>query len=409
MRLSKKYLKISINYLTMILVIAACVWLLPKVLAYFMPFVIAAVIAFCANPLVKFMEKHIKVKRKAGSVIVIILALAIIVGLGYLIISFLVREAIGFMYSVPNVWKNISDSFGSINASVNSAYAKMPSGLQEWMNNAGDSIGKALSDWISALGTSLADSASNAVMNLPRIIIGIIMCVIASYLFVAERENVAGSLSKLFPKRVIDRWNLVMGTMKDAVGGYFIAQFKVEGFVYVILLVGLLILRVNYAVLIALLIAFLDFLPFFGTGAVMWPWALIALVQKNYKLAIGMMVVWVLSQVVRQFIQPKFLGESVGMPLIPTLFLLYLGFRVGGALGLILALPVGMIVLNLYKAGMFSNFAYSTQMLFNDMYKLRHFSKAELDAEGIKEIKSSILPEDDEKTGADGKKDEDGR
>lgn len=394
MKLSKKYLKIAINYVTMILVVLACVWLLPKVLAYFMPFVIAAIIAFCANPLVRFMEKHIKVKRKAGSVIVIIMALAIIVGLGYLVISFLVRETIGFVYSVPRVWQNISSSFREINESVNSVFAKMPPGLKEWMNDAGDSIGKALTDWVSGWGTSLADSASNVVMNLPLIIIGIIMCVIASYLFVAERESISDFMTKVFPARVVDRWNLVMGTMKNAVGGYFVAQFKIEGFVYVILLVGLLILRVDYAVLIALLIAFLDFLPFFGTGAVMWPWAVIALVQKNYKLAVGMMIVWALSQVVRQFIQPKFLGESVGMPLIPTLILLYLGFRVGGALGLILALPVGMIAVNLYKAGMFSNFAYSTQMIINDMYKLRHFSKEELESEGIEEIKSSLLGED---------------
>lgn len=394
MKLSKKYLKIAINYVTMILVVLACVWLLPKVIAYFMPFVIAAIIAFCANPLVRFMEKHIKVKRKAGSVIVIILALAIIVGLGYLVISFLVREAIGFVYSVPRVWQNISSSFREINESVNSIFAKMPPGLKEWMNDAGDSIGKALSDWVSAWGTSLADSASNVVMNLPLIIIGTIMCVIASYLFVAERESIAEFMTKLLPGRVVDRWNLVMGTMKNAVGGYFVAQFKIEGFVYVILVVGLLVLRVDYAVLIALLIAFLDFLPFFGTGAVMWPWAVIALVQKNYKLAIGMMIVWALSQIVRQFIQPKFLGESVGMPLIPTLILLYLGFRVGGALGLILALPIGMIVVNLYKAGMFSNFAYSTQMIINDMYKLRHFSKEELESEGIEEIKSSLSGED---------------
>ena len=71
------------------------------------------------------------------------------------------------------------------------------------------------------------------------------------------------------------------------------------------------------------------------------------------------------------------------MPAIPTLLLLYVGFRVGGAFGLIVSVPIGMIVFNLYRAGLFSNFIYSTRMLLADFRKMRIFTSEELQAEGI--------------------------
>ena len=135
----------------------------------------------------------------------------------------------------------------------------------------------------------------------------------------------------------------------------------------------------------------------------MWPWALYAVRQKDYRFAIGMMIVWGLSQLVRQLIQPKFVGDSIGMPAIPTLVLLYVGFRVKGALGLILAVPIGMIVFNLYKAGLFSNFIYSTRMLLADFRRMRNFTPQQLEAEGIEETQTGIAdrekedPADEEK------------
>ena len=199
------------------------------------------------------------------------------------------------------------------------------------------------------------------------------------------REKIGKFIFSVIPEHMKERYYIVIGTMKSAVGGYFKAQFKIMVFVYFVIFIGFLVLRIDYAFLIALLIAFLDFLPFFGTGAVMWPWALYLVIQKDYKFALGMMVVWGLSQLVRQLIQPKFVGDSIGMPAIPTLILLYVGFRVGGALGLILAVPIGMIIYNLYKAGLFSNFIYSTKMLLADFRKMRIFTPEELESEGIKD------------------------
>ena len=388
MKSSTKYLKILFNYIFAIIITALLIFALPWAIGYFWPFVTAAIIAAIANPLVRFLEKKMKIRRKAGSVFVIVLTLAAVVAACYGIVYVLVSEIIGFFTSAPDTWEKVVNSIQSVSDEMNKKYMLLPKGSKDFFAKIGQNIYEALTDMGSSIGEKAADIASSGVKNAPGFIIGIIMCVLASYLFVAEREKIADFMVKVLPKHLRERFTIVTRTMKSAVGGYFKAQFKIMIFVYLVLFVGFLILGIDYAALIALLIAFLDFLPFFGTGAAMWPWALYAVIGKDYKFAIGMMIVWGLSQLVRQFIQPKLVGDSIGMPAIPTLILLYVGFRVGGAAGLILAVPIGMIVYNLYRAGLFSNFIYSTRMLLRDFRRMRIFTPEELQAEGIEETQT---------------------
>lgn len=383
MKSSTKYLKIIINYALMLFLVLLCIYVLPKVLVFFMPFVVAWIIALITSPLVGFLEKRIKIKRKAGSAFVIILTLALVVGACYLIIYAIIAQMSGLITNLPRAWASVSSAVRSMSDELSRIFAKMPSGFKVRFGDFGDSLYASISEWVSDFGSSIAQSASDGVKNLPLTIIGVIMGVLASYLFVAQREELSSFMNSIISKGVMQRFNLVIGTIKTAVGGYFKAQFKIMAVVYVVLFAGFLILNIEYSFLVALLIAFLDFLPFFGTGTVMIPWAVIGFTQHNYKLAVGMLIVWGASQLVRQLIQPKVLGDTVGMPPIPTLFLLYIGFRLGGAVGLIIAVPIGMIVYNLYKAGVFSNFIYSTRILLRDLKRLRVYTDEELESEGI--------------------------
>lgn len=389
MKQSTKYLKITVNILSMVAIFAFCVWLLPKIIVYFMPFVIAGIVALIANPLVKFLEQKLKIVRKAGSVVVIVLVLGLVVFLCYLLIAKLVSETIGFFSNAQSIWDSISESVISLRNNYLLFFKKMPQGVQTWLDGVGKSATESMTEWISGLGEPLANLAGKTASNLPLLIIDVIMAVLASYLFVAERETVVNFIHKIVPKKISDRFELVTSTMKIAVGGYFLAQFKIMLVVYAILLIGFALIGVEYAFLIALLIAILDFLPFFGTGTAMWPWALVKIVQGDYLTALWIMVIWAVSQLVRQLIQPKLVGDSVGLKPIPTLIFLYVGFRMGGAIGMIIAVPVGMILINLYKAGVFSNFVYSIQLLTKDISRIRVFSKEDLEKEGI------IVPEND--------------
>ncbi|NLG02503.1 MAG: sporulation integral membrane protein YtvI [Clostridia bacterium] len=371
MKPSIKYCKILLNIVTMILAVLFCIYILPRIIVYFMPFVVGGCIALLANPMVKFLEKRMKILRKAGSAVVIVFTIAIVVLILYLIISMLISQTVGFAENIPDLWASVTANVTEMTTVFEGYLHRMPDSVQEWFNSLSENLNANTSSFIKSMGVPVAEAASSFAMNLPSVIIGIIMAVLSAYFFVAEKEYVVEKMQKMIPASAITRWNVVYGTLKDAVGGYFKAQFKIMGVVYLILLAGLLILRVDYALLIALLIALLDFLPFFGTGAVMWPWAIYQLITGNYRMAIGLAVIWAISQLIRQLIQPKMVSDSIGLAPIPTLLLLFIGFKLNGAFGLIVAVPIGMIVYNLYRAGMFSNFIRSVKILFKDASKFR--------------------------------------
>jgi len=222
------------------------------------------------------------------------------------------------------------------------------------------------------------DWVSSAAKQIPTIIIAVIMCLLSAYFFVAERGIWSAPVKKVIPKTVYSRLAIVTGSIKKSVGGYIKAQLKIEVWIYLLLEIGLLILRVDNILILGLGIAFLDLFPFFGTGTVMVPWAIIKFLSGDYMMSIGILIVWGISQLVRQFIQPKIMGDSMGMPPIPTLVFLYVGYKLGGVIGMILALPIALVIETMYKEGVFDTTKKSVQILVTGINRFRKISEEDM-------------------------------
>ena len=143
------------------------------------------------------------------------------------------------------------------------------------------------------------------------------------------------------------------------------------GIVFLILFAGFLVLDIHYAVLVAFLISFLDFLPFFGTGTALIPWAIYSFFIGEYKIMAGLVIIYAVSQVVRQLLQPKLVGDSMGMNPLVTLLLLYVGYRIKGVLGMILAVPLGLVLINMCQAGAFDYILDDVKILVEGILGLR--------------------------------------
>lgn len=141
------------------------------------------------------------------------------------------------------------------------------------------------------------------------------------------------------PEELRSKCRFITGKFRGAVGGYFRAQFKIMGVVAVILLVGFFVLRIKYALLWAILISILDFLPFFGTGTALIPWAALKVLSGNYKFAVGLIIIYLVSQLVRQVIQPKIVGDTIGLNPLSTMVFMYIGYKIGGIIAMIIAVP----------------------------------------------------------------------
>ena len=385
MKSSRKYFKALVNLAVAVVVLLLVVLLLPRLLIWFMPFVMAGIISMIASPLVRFFEEKIKLKRKVGSAFVIIVVIALVVLVLYLVGSKLIEEGLGLLNALPDMWGSMKEDLATVGESLNGIYEKLPQDTQSAIANLGDQVGEFMAGLFERIGTPTITAAGNFAKQLPSILIGIIMCLLASYFFVADRYLIGSWIRKNTPASIMSRYDMIRRSIIKSVGGYFKAQLKIEVWMYLLLVIGLSVLRVDYVLLIALGIAFLDLLPFFGTGTVMVPWAVIKIFSGDYKMAIGLLIIWGGGQLARQIIQPKIVGDSIGVAPIPTLFLLYIGYKVGGVIGMIIAVPLGMLVSTMYQEGVFDTTKNSVAILISG---LNHFRKLQPeDLEVVEEMK----------------------
>ena len=289
--LPKTYLKAVLNLGIAVILLLLLVFLLPRVIVFFMPFVIGWVIALIANPLVHFFEDKLKVRRKAGTAFVIISVIALVVLAGYLIGAKVVNEAVGLVNELPQMWDALEEDFRTIGKNLDVLYSRFPEDVRNAIAGMGEKMEGFVGEVVGRVGTPTVEAVGNFAKNLPTILIGIIMCLLSAYFFVAEREYLSVHVKDYMPEAVVYRWNMMTRSFKRAVGGYFKAQFKIEIWMYFLLVAGLWFLKVNYAFLIALGIAFLDFLPVFGTGTVLMSWAVVKILSACYKVAIGLLSV----------------------------------------------------------------------------------------------------------------------
>ncbi len=373
-RALKIYLKVTLNLFTALAAVLLCIFLLPRLIWFFMPFILGWLISLIAAPVVRFFEEKLKVKRKAMSAVVIIAVLAVVVLLVYLLIAKLVREGINFFNEIPDIWNTILAEFNKVGANLQGVYDRMPADMQATIDHIILEMGNYMSGMTAKMELPSFEAVGNAAKQIPDIFLAVVMCLLSAYFFVADKGYMAAAAEKFIPASVRYHFDLIRRSFRNAVGGYFKAQFKIECWIYILLVIGLMILGVDYAFLVAFGIAVLDFLPVFGTGTVMVPWAVIELLSENYRMMFGLIAIWLFGQLVRQVIQPKIVGDSIGMDAIPTLFLLYIGYRVAGVLGMILAVPIGIIVVNLYEEGAFDTTRQSLRILsagFNHFRKIR--------------------------------------
>lgn len=378
----KKYLKVLLNLTIALGVLLIVVLLVPRLIFFFMPFVIGYVIAMIASPLVRFFEEKMKIRRKAGTVFVIIAVIALVVLCLYLIGSKLVEEAVGFVEAIPQMWSNIEAEIGEIGGNLSVLYEKFPDNVQEAIHNISDALSSYVGDLVGGIGTPTIAAVGNFAKQLPTVLIGVIMCLLSAYFFVAEKYTVSSFFERRMPESIQQRYEIMKRSLTRAVGGYLKAQLRIEVWMYLLLVFGFALLQVDYALLIALGVAFLDLLPFFGTGTVLVPWAIVKILSSDYKMAVGLLIIWGVGQLARQLIQPKIVGDSIGVPPLPTLFLLFIGFKLGGVLGMILAVPIGIILFTMYQEGAFDTSVNSLKIL---VAGINHFRKlTEEDMERIR-------------------------
>ena len=174
-----------------------------------------------------------------------------------------------------------------------------------------------------------------------------LIALLSSYFFTKD----AALIRKLYEKHVLSLFRTSIHNtkrnLKTSVWGYIKTQLILMIYTFAITFIGLLVLRSPFALLLSVIIAIIDALPFFGSGFILWPGAVIHLILGSPKLAIGYMVIYAAVQIMRQIMQPKILSTQIGLHPLLTLFSMYFGYKCIGFWGLLLG-PVIAVMLQAY-------------------------------------------------------------
>ena len=200
-------------------------------------------------------------------------------------------------------------------------------------------------------GEALADFLGALIKALPSAFITVVISVIACFYFSMDHERIAYAMKHLLPSSVSSKLTLVKQKIKGILKGYLRAYAMIFLITFLELWGGLLILRRNYAFFLALLIAAVDILPLFGTGIVLVPWGLFLILSRDYSVGFGLLTLFATVTVARQFIEPHFLSESLGLHPLLSLFCIFAGFKLFGFLGMLFSPIIAIIVKEILFSG----------------------------------------------------------
>jgi sporulation integral membrane protein YtvI len=324
-----------------------------------MPFVVAFFVALVLQPPIRWISKKLKIKKSIVALVLSILFYLILVLIIVLLGVRLVTAISDFLLSLPDLYnKNIMPA-------LNDLFTR----FQEWMDTldptVNETINLSMPELLKSLGRSFTGFSVSAVGKLsgsltqiPKLLVSVIFSILSTIFISAEMTEIKDFISAQFSeetRRMVRNFRVQLG---KTILQYARSYSVILVITFVELSIGLLIIGVKDAILIAALIAVFDILPVVGSAVILVPWGLISLMQRNWRVGIGLLIMTAVITVIRNIIEPKIVGEHVGLPPLVTIMSMVIGGYLFGGIG-VLALPVSVAIISaLNESGTISAFKY---------------------------------------------------
>ena len=270
----RKYAGIILNILVpLFTVYLVCVWGL-RLVVFFLPFVIGWIVAAIANPVVRFFEKRLKIVRRHGSMVLIAGVLALVIFGIYALFSWVFREMTEFGQALPGIYASIREEVDLACERIGGLLKYLPADTETTIISELENVGGYIGDFVQKIAAS---AGSRVVRTLPEVFVNTIIVFLSSYLFLADHDKLVETVRKVMPGPVIKYGRMMKNDIRTLIGGYFLAQFKIM-FVVAVVLVQCKCTPSGW------IFKFSwnrdrdsGFLPMFGTGTALIPWAVVRL------------------------------------------------------------------------------------------------------------------------------------
>jgi sporulation integral membrane protein YtvI len=309
-----------------------------------LPLFVSYLIALVLQPAIDTMERRLRINRNWGTIIALLVFLAVVVGLLFLLVSNLIEELLQLYQQLSS-----SQALGVLDVSMLMDKLRL---LLVRLQLPPDTVQQALQYYQQAFNivreivNILLGQIYALVVSLPHNFFVLIVTVIASFFFARDLRGIKENLVMALPGAWQAPFKKIASVLNRALQGYLKAELLLILLSGLQALIGLSILGVNYAYLLAIVATLLDVLPVVGIGVLFLPWAFWLLFTGSLNLGIGLLVLYGIIVLIRQLLEPRIIAQNIGLHPLTTLISIYIGLMLLGFWGLVL----GPAVVIAYKA-----------------------------------------------------------
>lgn len=335
---AKKNFLITAAY---IVTVGAIVFIVCRfLLKYLMPFIIGGLIAWAVQKPAYYISGKTRLNSKISAALLTAAVFA-------LLAAALFFAVLGFTTAAGGIMRELSvraGDMGKMLSSLRNNFDALFKRLPDEFGSAADTLWNGfLARAASAAGGAVSSFAGAVVRRAPSFLISCIVSVAAGCYIAADFRGLSKFVGGVIGKRTYENCvkikNILVGSVFKLLKGYALLMLLTLSELFI----GFLVLRVKYALLLGLLIAVIDILPVLGTGTVLIPWGIAELLFENTALGIGLLVLYAVITVIRNFAEPKIIGRQMGINPLFTLLSMFIGIKLLGFAGVII-FPTALIV-----------------------------------------------------------------
>ena len=336
------------------LIIFTLIFIFFRYVIYFiMPFLIGFAIAFMLRPVIKQLAKKTGGHDKTWAIITILL-FYLTIGIFITLLSVkgfhVLRD---FFENVPQLYEMyLQPLIDNILSSVENIWLNtdpvIASNIESFLND----ISSSLTSMISSISKGAVSVISDFATRIPNMVISFFFAIISSFFISADYTHITSFIARQLPPKQRNIMFAIRHYISDTIMSFIIAYGKLMSLTFIELSIGLHFIGVENASVIAFIIAVFDVLPVLGTGGIMIPWILFSFINSQPKLAIGLLIIYLVVTIIRNIVEPKIVGKQIGLHPLLMLLCMYLGVKLFGFLGLFIMPFLILIIQNLNQEGL---------------------------------------------------------
>ena len=317
-----------------IIIIATLFYFAYKLSIFYIPFIIAYLISLIVEPCIKWINKKTNISRKVSSIIVLATIFLFLIGIILLGGAKLVSETTNLLGGLNSYLDKILKFINDIKENlINFNLSKDVINIFE----------KSTTDFINSIGSYIKNILTTTlkyITSLPNILINIIITILATYFITSDKFYILDRMEHHLSKKMVGKIVVHAKQITSSLGKYLKAEITLSIITFIVVLTGLNIfyllgMEVEYPIIMAILIGFVDALPILGAGGIMVPWAIILFLNKNTSLGISILGLYIFTLVEKQLLEPKLVSNNIGIHPIFTLIAMYTCFKLIGVIGLL--------------------------------------------------------------------------